>query len=120
MELLVTKGLVKSIGVSNCTIPMMIDLLAYAEIKPVINQIEMHPYLNNADVLRFHQKWGVVLVGYSPIGGEGGSVLDDAVLAEIATSKGKSAAQICLAWHVKRGTIPIPKTASIERLAQNI
>ena len=81
MESLVAKGLVKSIGVSNCTIPMMIDLLAYAEIKPVINQVEMHPYLNQAEVLRFHRKWGIVLEGYSPIGGEGGNVLDDAVLA---------------------------------------
>ena len=116
MELLVTKGLVKSIGVSNCTIPMMIDLLAYAEIKPVINQVEMHPYLNQAEVLRFHRKWGIVLEGYSPIGGEGGNVLDDAVLAEIATSKGKSPAQVCLAWHVKRGTVPLPKTARVERL----
>ena len=100
MEQLVKKGLVKSIGVSNCTIPMMINLLAGCEIKPAINQIEVHPYRNCSDVLRFHNKWGITLEAYCPIGGEGGwgaggvggNALNDPVIAEIAAAKGKSPA----------------------------
>ena len=120
MEQLVKKGLAKSIAVSNCTIPMMINLLAGCEIKPVMNQVEVHPYLNQADVLRFHKKWGVVLECYSPIGSERGSVLNDPIIGAIAAAKGKSPAQVVLAWHVKRGTIPLPKTSRVERLPENI
>ena len=71
---------------------MMMNLLAGCEIKPVINQIEIHPYLNHADVLRFHKKWGVALSGYASIGGEGGNVLADPTITELATAKGRSPA----------------------------
>ena len=71
-------------------------------------------------MLRFHKKWGVALECYSPIGSERGSVLNDPVVGAIATAKGKSPAQVVLAWHVKRGTIPLPKTSRVERLPENI
>jgi len=120
MEQLVKKGLAKSIAVSNCTIPMMMNLLAGCEIKPVMNQIEIHPYMNQNDVIRFHKKWGVALECYAPIGGQGGSVLDDAVISEIAAAKGRTNAQVVIAWHLKRGTIPLTKTSRVERLPENI
>lgn len=92
MEQLVKIGLVKSIAVSNCTIPMLVNLLASCEIKPVINQVEIHPYMNQADVLRYHKKWNIALECYSSIGGEGGNVLADPVITDLATAKGRSPA----------------------------
>jgi len=71
-------------------------------------------------VLKFYKKWDVALEGYSTIGGEGGSVLDDPVINKLAKAKGRSPAQVVLAWHVKRGTIPLVKTSRVERLPENI
>jgi len=120
MEQLVAKGLVKSIAVSNCTIPMMINLLASCTIKPVINQIELNPYMNQADVLRFHKKWNIALEAYATIGAEGSTVLADPLLNEIAAAHGCTSAQVAIAWAAQRGTIPLVKTARAERLAENI
>ena len=68
MEALVKKGLTKSIGVSNCTVPQLIDLLAYAEIKPVTNQIELHPYLVQEDLVKLHQMFDITVTAYAPLG----------------------------------------------------
>ena len=68
LERLVDAGLIKNIGVSNCTIPMLIDLWSYARIKPVINQVELHPYLVQKDFVAFNQKLGVVVQAYAPLG----------------------------------------------------
>jgi diketogulonate reductase-like aldo/keto reductase len=59
LERLVDAGLIKNIGVSNCSIPMLVDLWSYARIKPVINQVELHPYLVQPDYVAFHNKLGI-------------------------------------------------------------
>jgi len=68
MEALVKKGLAKSIGVSNATIPILADMLAYAEIKPVTNQVEIHPYNSLDTFIKFHQRFGITLTAYAPLG----------------------------------------------------
>ena len=68
LERLVELGLIKNLGVSNCTIPMLIDLLAYAKVKPVTNQVELHPYLVQKDFVEFHKKLGVTVTAYAPLG----------------------------------------------------
>jgi diketogulonate reductase-like aldo/keto reductase len=68
LERLVDAGLIKSIGVSNCNITMLIDLWSYARIKPAANQIELHPYLTQKDLVAFHDKLGVKVIAYSPLG----------------------------------------------------
>ena len=120
MESLVDKGLVRSIAVSNCTIPMMINLLAGCRIKPCMNQVELNPYITQPDVLRFHKKWGIALEGYATIGGDGAGMLSDPVLNEIATAKGFSPAQVAISWGVRRGTIPLIKTSNHARLTENM
>lgn len=130
MEALVGKGLTKSIGVSNCTIPTLFDLLAGCKIRPVINQIECHPYLQQTRVIEFHEKYGIKIVSYAAIGsGDFGakpekykdvSLLDDAVIKEIAAAKGKSPAQVLLAWNIQRGCIALAKTSKEHRLLENI
>ena len=130
MEKLVEKGLTKSIGVSNCTIPMLFDLLAGCKIRPAINQIECHPYLQQTRVNEFHQKYGIHLESYGSIGSghwtlredkhKDVSVLNDPVVKEISEATGKSPAQIVLAWHIQRKCIPLVKTTKESRLLENI
>lgn len=99
MEQLVKKGLAKSIGVSNCMIPMLIDILTYCEIKPAVNQIECHPYFNRQEVIDFHRKLDVNVEAYAPLGsrefnhrGTKMNLLDDKTLKKIAEKYNKTPA----------------------------
>ena len=94
MEKVVKSGKVKSIGVSNCTIPMLYDLLAGCEIRPVYNQIESHPYFNQHNLIKTHKDYGIFLCAYGSIGSgqwslappgrKPGTCLQDPVINEIA------------------------------------
>ena len=68
LERCVELGLVRSIGVSNCTIPMLLDLLTYCKIKPVVNQVELHPYLVQREFVAFQKRLGVEVTAYAPLG----------------------------------------------------
>lgn len=119
----VDRGLTKHIGVSNCTVSLMANLLANCRIPPAVNQIEMNPYLQQSDLLRFHHATGVAVTAYAPIGATNFtkkmSLLEDPVITSIAAKHGKSNAQIMLAWNLQRGVIVIPKSSSHKRLEEN-
>ena len=129
MEALVKKGLARSIGVSNCTFPTLCDILADCKIRPAVNQVECHPYFQQTRMNEFHQKFGIYLSPYGSIGSgqfvyrthkvEDVNVLTDPVIKAIATSKGKTPAQIVIRWHLQRNTIPLVKTSKEERLREN-
>ncbi|HLD20850.1 MAG TPA: aldo/keto reductase [Patescibacteria group bacterium] len=125
MEGLVRDGLVKAIGISNFTAPMIVDLLTYAQITPAVNQIELHPYCQQPRMLEFCQHLGIAVTAYSPLGsqvemnGNKPILLADPMIQRIAQAHGKSPAQICLRWSVQRGTAVIPKSTSPEHIAQN-
>lgn len=130
LERLVDAGLIKNIGVSNCTIPMLVDLWSYARIKPVINQVELHPYFVQNDYVAFHKKLGIIPQAYAPLGSSAWTLkaeelkklnlLEEPVLKELAAKYGKSVGQIILNWHLSRGHQIIPKTTKVARLAENI
>ena len=132
MEHLVDIGLVKSIGVCNCSSPMMLDLLTYARIKPVVNQIELHPYLMQKDYVEFlRNKFKIHVTAYAPLGATNWTfkkpdyndknLLKEQVIVDLAEKYQKSVGQIVLNWHViHRGHIIIPKTSKVERLGENI
>ncbi len=95
MENLVRLGLVRSIGLSNATTPVVLDVLTYCEIKPVTNQIEIHPYLSQPDVVEFHKRVDILLTAYSPIAAPAfgkTNLLDEPVLKEIADRNSKTPA----------------------------
>lgn len=119
MEALVEEGLVRSIGVSNFGVSILLDLLAYAKIKPAVNQVESHPYLVHGDLLHFMKSNNIALTAYSPLARNSGPIEDEVVVA-LANKYSKSPAQIMIRWAIDRGTIVIPKTVNTERLAQNI
>lgn len=125
MEKLVKKGLVKSIGVANFTGPMLVDLLSYAEINPVMDQIELHPYNTQVELIDFCKYKEIVVTAYSPLGRQGADrdgsrLFDEHIIESLAKKYKKTKAQILLNWAVGRGTVAIPKSTTPERIAENI
>lgn len=122
------KGLCKSIGVSNFGVQLLLDLFTYCKIRPAVNQIEIHPYFAQVDLVKFCQDQGIVVEAYSPLGSFGTSegrewkdnILEDKVIKELSEKHKKSPGQIVLNWGVKRGYVILPKTARKERLAENL
>ncbi|XP_030506996.2 non-functional NADPH-dependent codeinone reductase 2-like [Cannabis sativa] len=119
-------GLTKSIGVSNFSSKKLQTLLATAKIPPALNQVEMNPVWQQKKLRKFCQENGILITAYSPLGGnkEGtwrtNRVMDSDVLKQIANSKGKTIAQICLRWLYEQGVSFVVKSFNKERMKQNI
>ncbi|MCD8832991.1 aldo/keto reductase [Staphylococcus arlettae] len=112
-------GLLKSIGVCNF-LPEHIDTLEQETgVLPAINQIELHPYFNQQDVIDYHREKGIVIQAWSPIG-RASNVINDETIATIAEKYNKSIPQVILKWHVQNGIVPIPKATSNQRQLENI
>lgn len=130
MEALVDAGLCRSVGVSNFSVKKLAALLDVARIKPAVNQIELHPYLQQPQMLSFCQAHQIALTAYSPLGSKDRParlvsadvpiLLEDPVVAEVAAARGASSAQVLIAWALERGTSVIPKSVNPARLAQNL
>lgn len=118
LEKLYADGRVRAIGVSNF-LPANLEVLAeQCEIKPVLNQIEYHPALQQVQIARYCVKNRIAIEAWAPL--SRGEVFDSPVLAEIADWHGKTPAQIILRWHLQEGRIIIPKSSNKERIAENI
>lgn len=130
MEELVRAGLVKRIGVCNFGTSLLRDLLSYAKIRPSVLQVELHPYLTQARLLRYCQTERIAVTAFSPLGADsyipigmaqsGESVMREPVIAELARQHGRTPAQIALRWALQRGTAAIPKTQQVARLKENL
>ncbi|KEF53493.1 alcohol dehydrogenase [Exophiala aquamarina CBS 119918] len=127
MEQMVRSGKARAIGVSNFTIAQLDRLLSFAEIKPVCNQVEAHPWLPQTELLDYCKRKEIVLVAYSPLGTQPGGwhtrdaiLLDDDDVVEVAKKNRVEPAQVLIAWALQRGTIPIPKSSTPSRIASNI
>ena len=123
MEALVEKGLIRSIGLWNWNVMMLIEILAGAKIKPVINQIENHPYFSQKELVSFFHKFGVFITAFAPLSSPmrtGNNLLEDEVLSEIAEKHNAIPAQIVLAWSLSRNVVVIPKSITKERIKLNI
>jgi 2,5-diketo-D-gluconate reductase B len=111
-------GLVRHIGVSNYTVALIEEASRLSGDRLVCNQIECHPYLNQAKVIAACRQRDIAVVAYSPIAR--GSAKGDAVLTRIGKAYGKTAAQVSLRWLIQQGVGAIPRTSKVERLAENI
>lgn len=119
------EGLTKHIGVSNCTCSTLANLIASCRIRPAVNQVEIHPFNAQLNLVKWHKKVGVAVTCYAPLGAFGAmpsgvNVMQDPTIVDIATAHGVPSSQVVLAWGVQRGTIVIPKTTNPERLKENI
>eukprot|EP00752_Nemacystus_decipiens_P003756 g3460.t1 len=122
MEGFVEEGLAKSIGVSNFTKEELAHVMEDAKIMPSVLQVEMHPYLNNAELLDWCKEKGIHVTAYAPLGNvnkEFASCLEDPVICEIAQKVGKSPAQVIIRWHLQRGVTVIPKSVTESRILAN-
>ncbi|XP_008770087.1 1,5-anhydro-D-fructose reductase isoform X1 [Rattus norvegicus] len=124
MEDLVIEGLVKNIGVSNFNHEQLDRLLNKPglRIKPITNQIECHPYLNQKSLIDFCHGRNVSVTAYRPLGGsrDGVHLMDDIVIRKIAKKHGKSPAQILIRFQIQRNLIVIPKSVNPSRIRENI
>ncbi len=130
MEALVEKGLCRQLGVSNFSVKKLDELVKKAKIKPVMNQVELHPYLQQPKMLEFCKANSISLTAYAPLGSsdrpERLKTADEPVLLEeptiqkIANKYGVSSAQVLLAWALQRGTLVIPKSVTPARIKQNL
>jgi len=125
MEKIYKSGKAKSIGLSNWTIPGLDSLLRYATITPAINQIEIHPFLPNTELINYCFSKSVIPVAYSPLGsqdqvpGTGEKVSTNKDLIAVAEKNGVSLAQVLIAWGLKRGYAVLPKSSNPGRIQSN-
>lgn len=130
MEKAQKDGLVRSIGVSNFTQTKLKDLMDKAEIMPAVNQVEIHPYLAQNDLVEFCRTNQIVVTAYAPLGSgdrpdtmrEAGepSLLADQVVADIAKKNSATPAQVLIAWGLARGLVEIPKSVQFDRIEENL
>lgn len=112
------QGKVRSIGVSNFPQAQLREIIADTGVTPAIHQVELHPYFSQEDMRAVHEELGIVTEAWSPLG-QGGEILKDPVIVEIAGKHGISPAQVVLAWHLAKGIVAIPKSVTPARIAEN-
>lgn len=118
MEQLKREGKVKSIGVSNFNQEQLTKLMKHSEIKPAVNQIESHPMLPNDALIQFSKKMGVAVTAYSPFA-RGSELFKNEIVRKIAERRQTTPSKVILRWHLQRGVIVIPKSASEIRAKEN-
>ena len=130
MESLVDSGLVRHIGVSNVTIPKLSLILRDARIMPAVNELELHPCLQQEELFRYCLDRGIVPIGYAPIGSPARperdrtpddlTDLEQPAVLSIAAAHGAHPSAICLKWAVQRGQVPIPFTTTRSHYLANL
>jgi 2,5-diketo-D-gluconate reductase A len=112
------QGLTRSIGVSNFQPAHLHRVIDETGVTPTVNQIELHPRLQQTGLRREHAELGIVTEAWSPLAQ--GQVLDDPVIGEIAQTHDKTPGQVVIRWHLQLGNVVFPKSVTPERIAENI
>jgi alcohol dehydrogenase (NADP+) len=130
MEALLDEGGCRHIGVSNFSVPKLKSLLEQAQHPPEMNQVELHPYLQQPDMLSFCQQNNIHLTAYSPLGSldrpdsmkaaDEPILLEDPAIKAIAAEHHATPAQVLISWALQRGTAVIPKSVNPDRIKQNL
>ncbi|PJN90270.1 aldo/keto reductase [Bacillus sp. mrc49] len=117
LEKLYKDGKVRSIGVSNFHVHHLENLLANCEVKPVVNQIELHPLLTQSEIRNYCEKNEIKVEAWSPLGR--GNLLEEPTINHIAKKHGKSPAQVLIRWHLQHDIVVIPKSITPARIEEN-
>lgn len=120
MEELYKEGCIRAIGVSNFQSDRIIDLCYTAEIKPMVDQLELHPFYQRDDELAILREYGIVPQAWAPFAEGMNGMFTNSVLTDIAKEHNKSVAQIILRWNVQRGVSVIPKSVHRNRMEENL
>lgn len=119
LEDLYAEGKLRAIGISNFYPDRMVDLCSFARIKPMVNQVETHPYNQQIEAKKWMEKYGVQIEAWAPFGEGRGGLFTDKTIAEIAKKYNRSVAQVILRWELQRDIVVIPKSVHIERMREN-
>lgn len=120
LEDLYDEGKLRAIGVSNFYPDRLVDIVSFSRIKPMVNQIEVHPFNQQIEAKKWLNKYNVQIEAWAPFGEGRGGLFENPVLSEIAGKHNKTTAQVMLRWHIQRGVVVIPKSTHKERMEQNI
>lgn len=112
-------GKIRAIGISNFYPDRMIDITSNVRIKPMVNQIEIHPHHQQEEAKKWHDKYGIQLEAWAPFGEGRGGIFNEPILNEIGIKYGKTAAQVILRWQLQRDIVVIPKSTHYERMVEN-
>ena len=119
LEKIHADGRAKSIGVSNFLPAHLERLLAETSVVPVINQVELHPQLQQAELRAFHARHGIATEAWSPLG-QGKGLLEVPTVLAIARKHDRTPAQVVLRWHIQTGNVVIPKSVTPSRIVENL
>ncbi len=112
-------GKVRAIGMANCYPQIIADMCETVRIRPMVNQVEMHPFFQQQEALTVMQKYGVQPEAWGPLSEAQRDIFHHKVLGQIARRHGRTTAQVILRWHYQRGVVTIPKTVRPERMDEN-
>ncbi|MFR4081925.1 aldo/keto reductase [Faecalibacillus intestinalis] len=120
MEDAYKEGKLKAIGVSNFYAHLLVNFVNTVEIKPMVNQVELHPYYTQEKALETMKYYDVIPEAWAPLGGGRYKPFEDEMLKGIAAKYNKSVGQVLLRWNVQRGVVVVPKSTHVERIKENI
>ena len=130
MESFVEKGYTKHIGVSNFNVQSLLNLLSFCKIKPLVNEIEFHPYLFQKKLVEFCRRENILLFGYNPLvkgcycadtaEENMRNLLGEKIIIDLSKKYNKTVGQIVLNWSISREVIPIPMTSNLHRMKENL
>ena len=130
MESFVEKGYTKHIGVSNFNVQSLLNLLSFCKIKPLVNEIEFHPYLFQKKLVEFCRRENILLFGYNPLvkgcycadtaEENMRNLLGEKIIIDLSKKYNKTVGQIVLNWNISREVIPIPMTSNLHRMKENL
>ena len=113
------EGKLRAIGVCNFNAARLLDFCESVEVKPAVNQVEIHPFFHQKETMHVMAEYGVVPEAWGPFAEGQFGIFTNPVLTEIGRAHGKTAAQVALRWNIQRGVVVIPKTVHRERMEQN-
>ena len=119
VEDLYKEGKIKAIGVCNFTQGRFADLCLHAEIKPMVNQIEVNPFFQQQGTVEFHREFDAVVEAWGPLAEGKDGIFKNPILVEIGEKYDKSAAQVILRWLIQRGIVVFPKSTKESRMLEN-
>ena len=120
LEDLYHEGKLRAIGVSNFYPDRLVDMALFNRVKPMLNQVEIHPFHQQTEAKKWMERYGVQIEAWAPFGEGRGGLFENPVLAEIAEKHKKTTAQVMLRWHIQRGVVVIPKSTHKERMEENL
>lgn len=120
LEDLYSEGKLRAIGVSNFYSDRLVDIASFSRIKPMVNQVETHPFNQQVEAKKWMDKYGIQIEAWAPFGEGRGGLFENSALVEIAQKHKKTTAQVILRWHIQRGVVVIPKSTHKERMQENL